>query len=172
MLGDKRLVLRATQSLVLGISLSVLMSYILGYIWPYNLNGEELMRRTEVGFASIFLALSAGASAVLSLTKGISSVLVGVMVAAALLPPVAAFGLMLGSGQYYHAEGAAVLFAVNVACINVASNVVFMTHGIRPHSWYQRETARSHAILSFCVWGAGLIFLMLLIVSRKKYFNI
>lgn len=171
-LGDRMLTLRAAKSSILGISISIIMGIILGYIWPYNLDGDELMRRTEVGFASIFLALSAGAAAVLSLTKGVSSALVGVMVAAALLPPVAACGLMIGSGQYYHAEGAAVLFAVNIACINIAANIVFISHGITPHSWYEKEKARSHAVTSFVVWGLGLIFLICLILTRKKYFEL
>ncbi len=171
-LGDGTLTLRAIKSSAAGISLSIIMGVILGYLWPYNLDNDELLRRTEVGFSSIFLALSAGAAAVLSLTKGVSTALVGVMVAAALLPPVAACGLMIGSGQYYHAEGAAVLFAVNIACINIAANIVFISHGVVPHRWYEKEKSRKHAITSFIVWGAGLAFLIFLIMTRKKYFDL
>ena len=60
---------------------------------------------------NIALALASGAAAVLSLTTGLSSVLVGVMVAVAIMPPMATVGLMHGSGQVGLAFGAALLVA-------------------------------------------------------------
>ena len=47
------------------------------------------------GLDAVALALASGAAAALSLTTGLSSILVGVMVAVALLPPAAAAGLMI-----------------------------------------------------------------------------
>lgn len=170
-LGDKKLIIQAVKSSVLGIGMSILFCSLIGYVWPYSMDGAELMRRTEVGFASIFLALSAGSAAVLSLAKGVSSALVGVMVAAALLPPVAACGLMLGSGQYYAAEGAAVLFAINIACINVAANIVFLLHGVTPKHWYEKERAKSGYIISFGFWIVVLCVLSFIIITRKEYLS-
>ena len=76
-----------------------------------------------MGLDSIALALASGAAAVLSLTTGLSSVLVGVMVAVALLPPTATLGIMLGAGHAQLAIGAAILLAVN---INLVSFSIFI----------------------------------------------
>ena len=61
-----------------------------------NVESRELLGRTQVGLDSAALALASGGAAVLSLTSGIPSVLVGVMVAVALLPPNSYFGINVG----------------------------------------------------------------------------
>ena len=66
------------------------------------------------------LALASGAAA-LSLTTGLSSVLVSVMVAVALLPPAVTLGLMLGYGDFNLALGAGLLLAINLVCVNMVS---------------------------------------------------
>jgi len=57
------------------------MSIVIGFVWPTETFSPELISRTEVGLDSVALALASGAAAALSLTTGLSSVLVGVMVA-------------------------------------------------------------------------------------------
>lgn len=169
-LGDKKLIWQAAKTGLIGVSISVCMGMVIGMFWPDSIQTVEIMRRTEVGFGAILLALSAGAAAVLSLTKGVSSVLVGVMVAAALLPPVTTCGVMLGAGEFHHAEGAAVLFAVNIACINIAANLVFLSHGIRPQRWYDKEKARRGFRRSLIFWVIALCGLSFLILTRQEYF--
>ena len=95
-LGDMALMWKATKTTIAGITLALMLSMILGFIYPFNLDSHELMARTDVGLGSIVLALASGAAAVVSLTTGLASVLVGVMVAVALLPPTATLGLMIG----------------------------------------------------------------------------
>ena len=58
----------------------------------------ELISRTKICLDGVALALAAGAAAALSVTSGLSSTLVGVMVAVALLPQTATVGIMLGLG--------------------------------------------------------------------------
>lgn len=53
---------------------------------------------------SVALAFASGAAAVLSLTTGLPSVLVGGMVALALLPPAATLGLTLGQRRRAEAQ--------------------------------------------------------------------
>ncbi|MDH5472252.1 MAG: TIGR00341 family protein, partial [Gammaproteobacteria bacterium] len=141
-LGDIELMKKSLITNLAGVSLSITLSIILGIIWPFNIHSAELMARTDVGMDSLALALASGAAAALSLTTGLSSVLVGVMVAVALLPPAATFGLMLGHGQYQLAMGAALLLAANVVCVNLATKIVFMVKGISPRTWWQKEKAR------------------------------
>jgi uncharacterized membrane protein len=125
------------------------------------------MARTDVGLDSVALALASGAAAVLSLTTGLSSVLVGVMVAVALLPPTATLGLMLGAGQYHHALGAGLLLAVNIVCVNLAAKVVFLAKGIHPRTWWERKRAKRAMLLYVIIWVLSLAILIAMIYVRR-----
>lgn len=167
-LGDTHLVRKSIKTAVAGIGLAILLSVVLGMLWPFSVVSRELLARTDVGLDSVALALAAGAAAVLSLTTGLPSVLVGVMVAVALLPPAAALGLTLGHGRLDLAAGAALLLAVNIVCVNLASKVVFLLRGIRPRTWWQREKARRATVIYLVMWVVTLALLMLLIYARQK----
>ena len=78
-LGDGALMRESTKTLAAGIFLALAMSIVLGFVWPGNLDSYELISRTDASLDSIVLALASGAAATLSLTTGLSSVLVGVM---------------------------------------------------------------------------------------------
>nr|MBS0020341.1 TIGR00341 family protein [Gammaproteobacteria bacterium] len=86
-LGDLPLMRKSLKTTAAGIGLAVGLSVVIGVIWPFDLASPELLSRTDAQLDSVALALASGAAAVLSLTTGLPSVLVGVMVAVALLPP-------------------------------------------------------------------------------------
>lgn len=167
-LGDMRLVRKSVKAALAGIGLAIALATVLGILWPFPVVSRELLARTDVGLDSVALALAAGAAAVLSLTTGLPSVLVGVMVAVALLPPAATLGLTLGHGRLDLAAGAALLLAVNVVCVNLASKLVFLLRGIRPRTWWQRERARRATAVYLAIWGATLALLVLLIYAREQ----
>lgn len=159
-LGDISLMRKSALTAAVGIALAVALSVAIGFFWPFDVLSPELAARTEVGLASVALALASGAAAALSLTTGLSSVLVGVMVAVALLPPAAALGLMLGRGAFGLALGAGLLLAINVVCVNLAGNVVFFVRGIRPRTWWEKEKAKRAMVIYVLVWLVTLIILL------------
>lgn len=165
-LGDMELMRKSLKTNLAGMSLAIGLSILLGLTWPFDINSPELLSRTDVGLDSLALALASGAAAALSLTTGLSSVLVGVMVAVALLPPAATFGLMLGHGQYQMAMGAALLLIANVVCVNLATKVVFMVKGISPRTWWEKEKARRAMTIYILVWLTGLVILAIVIYLR------
>ena len=116
---------------------------------------------------SVGLALASGEAAAIFLTTGLSSVLVGVMVAVALLPPAVTLGLMLGHGNPNLAINAGLLLIINVVCIDLASRVVFFIKGIRPRLWYEKENAQRAMIIYVLAWFVTLVLLVLLIYSRQ-----
>jgi uncharacterized membrane protein len=77
----------------------------------------EVMSYKRVGLGNILVALSSGCAGALSFTTGVSAGLIGVMVAVALLPPLATFGLLLGSGYLDLSMVALSLFLMNLICI-------------------------------------------------------
>lgn len=165
-LGDGRLMIKAVQSSSAGLGLAIVLSVAIGRYWPGALTSNELLARTNVGFDSLALALASGAAAALSLTTGLSSVLVGVMVAVALLPPAVTLGIMWGGGQAALAWGAGLLLAVNIVCVNLAAGVVFLTKGIKPRTWLAVEKARQSTWVALIVWVLSLALLVAIIILR------
>jgi uncharacterized membrane protein len=85
------------------------------------------------------------------------------MVAVALLPPLVACGLFLGSGDTALAGNAAVLTLTNVVCINLAGVSTFLLQGVRPRHWFQVERARASTRVAITLWISLLIVLGALI---------
>lgn len=168
-LGEGKLLWLALKSNVAGLIIALLLSVIIGLVLPLNLDSHELMARTDVGMDGIVLALVSGAAAVISLTAGWSSSLVGVMVAVALLPPTATLGLMLGSGNYHLALGAALLLAVNIVCVNLASNLTFLFKGIKPRTWFEKKKAKQSMIIFVLFWFVVLVILVMAVEVRHEF---
>ena len=166
-LGDMPLMWKAIKTTLAGLVTALLFSILIGIFWPLNASSQELMARTDVGLDSVVLALASGAAAVISLTTGLASVLVGVMVAVALLPPTATLGIMLGSGQTKLAVGAALLLAVNIVCVNLAAKIVFWVRGVKPRSWLEKQKANQSMVTYLVIWVLSLTFLLVVIFIRK-----
>lgn len=167
-LADGSLMRKSALTTFAGVGLAIALAAGIGALDVFELSGTELLARTRVGPDSVALALASGAAAVLSLTTGLSSVLVGVMVAVALLPPAVTMGLMLGAGQFTLAAGAGLLLAVNLVCVNLASNVVFLVKGVYPRTWIEQRRARRATALYALIWVVTLLLLLLLIYVRER----
>lgn len=176
-LGDGKLVWSALKTGLAGLSLAFLVSLGIGMAWPVDIGrGEiliastEILARTDVGLDGVALALVSGAAAVLSLTTGLSSTLVGVMVAVALLPPTATMGMLMGAGHQQLAAGAMLLLVVNVVCVIVSAKIVFLAKGVQPRTWHERNKARQSTLLYGVFWGILLVVLMLIVYARHRVF--
>ncbi len=71
-LGDKTLMLDSLKTNLAGVSLALILSMAIGWLWPYADPSPEILSRTNVGFDGILLALASGAAAALSLSSGIA----------------------------------------------------------------------------------------------------
>lgn len=165
-LGDKALSLKSLRTNLVGLGLALSLSVLIGVIWDLDQCSRELMSRTDVGLDAVALALASGAAAVLSLTTGVSSTLVGVMVAVALLPPTATMGIAIGAGHPQLALGAALLLTVNLVCVQLSAKTVFYLNGVKPRAWLERARARQSTATYILVWSLLLAILMGLILVR------
>ena len=168
-LGDTDLMWKAFKTGLAGMSLALVLSILIGIFWPLNVESRELLARTYVGLDSAVLAMASGAAAVISLTSGIPSILVGVMVAVALLPPAATMGLMLGAGQTDLAYGAAFLLAVNIVAINLSAKLAFLVQGIKPRTWLEKEKAKQSMLSYIIIWVLTLAVLLLVIYFHPDF---
>ena len=168
-LGDTDLMWKAFKTGLAGMSLALGLSILIGIFWPLNVESRELLARTYVGLDSAVLAMASGAAAVISLTSGIPSILVGVMVAVALLPPAATMGLMLGAGQTDLAYGAAFLLAVNIVAINLSAKLAFLIQGIKPRTWLEKKKAKQSMLSYIIIWVLTLAALLFVIYFHPDF---
>ncbi len=170
-LGDRELLFGAAKTLGVGVAVALVASILLSVVIPVDLTSRELMSRVEVRLDGMALAIAAGSAAALSMTRGADATLVGVMVAAALLPPGAAVGLFLGIGEWALASRAALLLALNVASLVLSALAVFRLRGIRPRLWLERKDAdRAVAIniaLSILLLLIAVVLIVLLDLGAK-----
>lgn len=167
-LGDTELIWKSLKTGTIGFVVALGLSILIGELWHLNFDSRELLARTDVGLDSIALALAAGAAAVLSISTGLPSVLVGVMVAVALLPPTATMGLMLGAGKIKLAVGAALLLAVNVVSVNLSAKVTFLARGIKPRTGLEKQKARQSMTTYIVFWVVALSILIVAIYLRHR----
>ncbi|MBK1645725.1 TIGR00341 family protein [Thiocapsa imhoffii] len=165
-LGDRELTWRAMKTNGAGLGLALLVSVAIALVVPVSFDSPELLARTDVDLGGVVLGLASGAAAVLSLTTGLSSTLVGVMVAVALLPPTATMGMMLGGGRWEEALGAFLLLVVNIVCVLLAAKIVFLLKGVRPRSWTERNRAKQSMTIYLSLWVALLLILIGVILVR------
>jgi uncharacterized hydrophobic protein (TIGR00341 family) len=161
-LGEKELVKQSLKAIFVGVVIAILVSIGIGLLWPGDFNSSELLSRTDVAYSGTAIALASGAAASLSLVSGTSSVLVGVMVAVALMPPAVTIGIMLSISNFHGALGAALLLAVNIVCINLSAKLVFLFRGVKPRTWFEARKAKQSGILYVVTW---IIMLGILIVA-------
>ena len=166
-LGDTELIWQALKTGAVGLIVASVLSVLIGKMWHLNFDSQELLARTDVGLDSVALALASGAAAVLSLSTGLPSVLVGVMVAVALLPPTATMGLMLGAGKFKLAAGAGLLLAVNVVAVNLSAKVTFLARGIKPRTGQEKQKARQSMTTYIVFWVVSLLILVAAIYLRN-----
>lgn len=164
MLGNTKMIRSAIYSNMLGLAVAVFISIFVGYFAITDPINSEITSRTVVDIGDIALALASGAAGAVAFTTGASATLVGVMVAVALLPPTAACGMLMGSGNYTQAAGAAVLAATNIVCINLSSAAILLIQGVSPTTWYEKGKARKATITALITWTVALASLAALIV--------
>ena len=152
-LGDVTLMLNAARTTAAGLAVGFVTAFAVGMIVDVNLDSKELLDRGQIGIDSIALALASGAAAALSVATGLSSALVGVMVAVALLPPSVAVAMFIGVGDFALAERATLLLFANIISVGIASQLVFLLRGIRPRTWREKEAAKKSQRVNLSVWG-------------------
>jgi uncharacterized hydrophobic protein (TIGR00341 family) len=163
-LGDLKLVRNALRVNAVGLFIPLLLAVGIGFLAPVDPSVREIISRTEVSLSDLVLALAAGSAGALAFTTGLSSALVGVMVAVALLPPLVTTGLLVGAGDWKLALGSLLLTATNIICINLAGVATFLWQGVQPQHWWETRRAKRVVRIAGAVWVVLLGLLALLIV--------
>ncbi|MCH9709468.1 MAG: DUF389 domain-containing protein [Actinomycetia bacterium] len=149
------------------VSLSALGAVAVGWLFATLLAGaatevpSQVIGRSSPDIRDLLVALGAGAAgAYATVHKKISGALPGVAVAVALVPPLAAIGVLLGYGQPQLARGATLLFLTNLIGIVLMAAVVFLLTGFVPRHRFRthrRWIVGSVVITAMCTLAVTLI---------------
>jgi uncharacterized hydrophobic protein (TIGR00341 family) len=167
-LADVKLAKRALITNGAGTVLALSIAVLFGVWGKVDPAVGEISSRTQVELGDIALALASGFAGALAFTTGLSTTVVGVMVSVALLPPLSAFGMLLGAGKPKLALAALGLFLVNVFCVNLSGVVTFLFQGIRPTTWWKEGRARKATWAAIAVWLVLLAALAAVILWTQK----
>ncbi|WP_122090332.1 TIGR00341 family protein [Halalkalicoccus subterraneus] len=113
----------------------------------------EISERFTPDLLLLVVALGAGVAGVLALSTGISVALVGVMIAAALIPPAAAAGIAIAWGLVMETVGATVLVLVNAVSVNLAGVATLWYTGYRPQNWFETDDAHRKMLRNVAVFA-------------------
>lgn len=172
--NNENLTSESLKTIILSFAFCIIVSLLIGLFWKYFVGNniyasEELIGRTTVDFYDITLALVSGGAAALSITSGVSSALVGVMVAVAILPPLCAAGILLGFSDLHMASGALLLSLVNIVCINLSAQIVFLFKRISPRIPQEKIKARNIMIKNLIITIFILVILSVVIYFLDDY---
>jgi len=139
--NDRGVVLESLQMQGLGIGLSVVGAFLFSLLVRYffGVPGildvpmmELISIRSSPGLLSVVVGLAAGAGGAFGLaTKG-NVTIVGVMVAAALIPTAAAAGIGFAWGELALGIGSLILLLITIIAVNLGSTLMFVYLGYRP----------------------------------------
>ncbi|MGP4732729.1 MULTISPECIES: TIGR00341 family protein [unclassified Psychrobacter] len=119
-------------TVIIGVSLVVLVGFIVGWLHKDQPLTAEILSRTQPTSMDLMIALAGGtAGAYAMVSPHLSVAVVGVAVATALVPPLAASGILLANGEMQLGLGALLLAATNILAIQFTNALVLWILGFR-----------------------------------------
>lgn len=166
-IGDLKMIRRSLRTAAVGTAIAIGISVLWGLIDSGGVH--EIDHDIFVEYRDIALALTCGLAGVLSMMTGQATSLVGVMVAAALLPPLMRSGLFLGGQLWLPALNSFLIYLVNIICVNIAGIITFYLSGIRPKFWWEEKDATRHRRRALIIWGGILVLLTVTIALIRRF---
>jgi uncharacterized hydrophobic protein (TIGR00271 family) len=117
---------KALINLATMIVLSLLASFLFFYIFPLNDETSELLGRVRPDIRDVLIAFFGGLALMVARTKKgtVATVIFGVAIATALMPPLCTAGYGLAIGNFSYFFGAMYLFTINTIFIALATFIV------------------------------------------------
>ena len=119
-------------TVTIGISLVVLVGFVVGWLHKGQPLTAEILSRTQPTSMDLMIALAGGtAGAYAMVSPHLSVAVVGVAVATALVPPLAASGILFANGEGQLGLGALLLAITNIIAIQFTNAMVLWFLGFR-----------------------------------------
>ena len=154
--NDRELVLFSIKNLLVMVGISLLAATLYFMLTPLEIdNPTELLARTKPTIYDVFIALFGGLAGVLETArKEKGTVLSGVAIATALMPPLCTVGYGIANLSWQYAIGALFLFSIN--CIFIALAAYLMAKFLK----FPVKTVEQHRTRYF-ILSYGLVILLM-----------
>jgi uncharacterized hydrophobic protein (TIGR00341 family) len=139
--------------------LAVGAGLLFGLLTPLIASNATIEARSELSLFNTIIAVAAGIAAGYTVIRNDRSTLVGIVIAASLIPAAAAMGVGLGAGFWLLAANSALTLATNIVAVVVAIVAVFRIEQVRSSVW--REVVKGKDASKRAIW-LGLIALAVL----------
>lgn len=142
-INDVDLLRKAIKNLIVMVVLSILAAFLFFWLFPLRDTSSELLARTSPDIRDVLIAFFGGLALIIARTKKgtIASVIFGVAIATALMPPLCTVGFGLAVGNFSYVWGALYLFIINAIFIALASFLVLRLIHL-PMAHYANSTKR------------------------------
>ena len=128
--GNQRLLKRSAFTLIKGILLTILISFVITKGVGIRTLGSEVAGRVSPTLLDMGVALAAGAAGAYAKSRrSIADALPGVAIAVALVPPLSVVGIGLAMNSQSVAVGSSLLFLANLTGIIFSGALVFLWQG-------------------------------------------
>ncbi|MFW6035403.1 MAG: TIGR00341 family protein [Halothermotrichaceae bacterium] len=142
-LGDSKLIKKGISAEIMAIVFAVIVGAVFGMLIPDVEITNSLQVRMYPTMADLFIAMAAGAAGAYALIKGnLESGLVGVMVAASLMPVMSTIGIGISMGYGTMILGASLLLLGNFISLFLTNVIIFYFKGLKPQVWYKVKARR------------------------------
>jgi len=113
---------------------------------------DEILARTQMTPVFLAIAILLGLGGGIAMTSDIPGILVGVAIAAALVPPAAVAGIGLALLDYDIFINALILTIANICGLILGTIMVFFAIGVTPRKYYEKEKARKFITYTITVF--------------------
>jgi uncharacterized hydrophobic protein (TIGR00271 family) len=129
--GNSQQFRASCRAMAAGIGGAFLAASLVGLMSPWDDLSAEVVARGSPNLFDLGIAFASGMAAAYALARpGLAGTLVGVAVAVALVPPLAAAGIAAVKLEFPVATGAALLFVTNLLAIILGAALVFRLFGL------------------------------------------
>ncbi|WP_372474361.1 DUF389 domain-containing protein [Capnocytophaga sp. ARDL2] len=125
-MNDLDLLRKAMKNFAIMVSLSVFSAFVFFYLFPLSNTSSELLARTSPDIRDVLIAFFGGLALVIARAKRgtMASVIFGVAIATALMPPLCTVGFFLSKADFKFAFSALYLFFINTFFIALATFII------------------------------------------------
>jgi len=109
---------------------------------------NEILSRTEMSPVFLGVAIALGIAGGIAMSTNIPGILVGVAIAAALVPPATVAGIGIALLDFNIFSSALTLTAANIIGLVLGMMIVFFIGGVHPRTFYEQEKAQRHMIFT------------------------
>ena len=158
-LNDLNTFKRSLINLGTMIGLSLFASFLFFYFFPLSQDNSELLGRVSPDIRDVLIAFFGGLALMVARTKKgtVASVIFGVAIATALMPPLCTAGYGLAIGNFSYFIGAMYLFMINTIFIALATFLVMKLLGFPMYKYANVAKRKRYSTIATIVGVAVMI---------------